>query len=185
MMTHTLPPTSTHATGGPSIIQPPFHYHIYQTEHFQVLSGTANVYFGLSPKPFAVLSSKEGGRSTATLVPNRYHRFENASQTEELSINIQLDPEDYENEERFFRNFFGYLDDCKRCKMEPSIFQLFVFLCSADTPLAIPMPFEWLEGVGLWVSWILMLVVAFVGRELLGYRESYPEYYEGKGGKGR
>jgi mannose-6-phosphate isomerase-like protein (cupin superfamily) len=174
MMTHTIPPT--HPKEGPSIIQPPFHYHIYQTEHFQVIQGTANMYFGLSPKPSAVLSST-GGRSSASLGPNRYHRFENASSTETLKINIQLDPEDYENECRFFRNFFGYLDDCKRSKTEPSPFQLFVFLQSADTPLAIPMPFG-LEGLGVWVSWVLMVAVAFVGKQLLGYKESYPEYYD-------
>jgi len=91
-------------------------------------------------------------------------------------MNIQLDPEDYENESRFFRNFFGYLDDCKQSKTAPSIFQLFVFLHSADTPLAVPMPFG-LEGVGIWVSWVLMIVVAFIGREILGYQSSYSEYY--------
>jgi mannose-6-phosphate isomerase-like protein (cupin superfamily) len=173
MMTHTIPPT--HPQSGPSIIQPPFHYHIYQTEHFQVLSGTANMYFGLNPKPSAILSS--GKRSTASLGPQRYHRFENASSSEVLKINISLEPEEYENESRFFRNFFGYLDDCKKCGMEPSIFQLFVFLESADTPLAVPMPVEWLEGVGVWVSWVLMVFVAWIGKYLLGYRDTYAEYY--------
>lgn len=92
-------------------------------------------------------------------------------------MDIQLDPEDYENEQRFFRNFFGYLDDCKRTRTSPSVFQLFVFLHSADTPLAMPMPFG-LEGVGVWLSWILMVVVAYLGRYVLGYQQSYAEYYE-------
>lgn len=139
------------------------------------------MYFGLDSKPSAMLSSSSD-RSTATLGPNRYHRFENASSTEDLRIDIQLDPEDYDNEERFFRNFFGYLDDCKRSKVEPSVFQLFVFLHSADTPLAVPMPFG-LEGVGIWVSWVLMVVVAFVGRWLLGYEACYEEYYAGEEGR--
>lgn len=174
IMTHTIPPTQLRQE--PSIIQPPFHYHMHQTEHFQVVEGTANMYFGLDSKPSAVLSSK-GGRSTATLGPNRYHRFENASSTEDLKINIQLDPENYENECRFFRNFFGYLDDCKKTKSEPSIFQLMVFLHSADTPLAIPMPLASMEPIGIWVSWVLMIVLAFVGRYLMGYQSCYPEYY--------
>ncbi|EME86531.1 uncharacterized protein MYCFIDRAFT_210523 [Pseudocercospora fijiensis CIRAD86] len=125
MMTHTIPPTDPKE--GPSIIQPPFHYHIYQvnhnipllltykpltpyvsqTEHFQVISGTAHLFFGLDTKPTLILSSNPGSKTSATLGPKRYHRFENASKTDPLAINIQLDPEDYENEQRFFRNFFG------------------------------------------------------------------------------
>ncbi|KJX96013.1 hypothetical protein TI39_contig847g00005 [Zymoseptoria brevis] len=176
MMTHTIPPK--HPLEDASIIQPPFHFHIYQTERFQVVEGTANMYFGLDSKPSAVLSSKSG-KNSATLGPKRYHRFENASSTKDLKINIQLDPEDYENEQRFFRNFFGYLDDCKQAKSAPSIFQLFVFLHSADTPLAVPMPFD-LETLGAYVSWVLMIAVAFVGRELLGYQDNYPEYHDEK-----
>lgn len=141
------------------------------------------MYFGLDSRPSLILSAAEqGGRSSATLGPNRYHRFENASGTEDLKIDIQLDPEDYENERRFFGNFFGYLDDCKRSKVAPSVFQLFVFLQSADTPLAVPMPFKALEGVGIWISWVLMIVVAGWGKYGLGYRESYEEYYQ-EGGK--
>ncbi|KXT04773.1 hypothetical protein AC578_9738 [Pseudocercospora eumusae] len=114
MMTHTIPPTDPKE--GPSIIQPPFHYHIYQTEHFHVLSGTAHLFFGLdNKKPTLILSSSsshpethhQSSSSSATLGPKRYHRFENASKTHPLKINIQLDPENYENEQRFFRNFFG------------------------------------------------------------------------------
>lgn len=134
------------------------------------------MFFGLDTKPTMTLSSKSG-KSSAVLGPCRYHRFENASSTEDLKINIQLDPEDYENEQRFFRNFFGYLDDCKQRKMSPSIFQLFVFLHSADTPLAIPMPFG-METLGIYVSRILLIAVAYVGLYVLGYQQSYPEYYD-------
>lgn len=179
MMTHTIPPT--HPKDGPSIIQPPFHYHIYQTEKFHVAQGTAHMFFGLDKKPTVTLSAK-GGRNSAVLGPCRYHRFENASATEDLKIDIQLDPEDYENEQRFFRNFFGYLDDCKRNKTSPSIFQLFVFLHSADTPLAVPMPFG-METLGVYVSRILLIIVAYVGLYLLGYQQSYSEYYSGSKSK--
>lgn len=90
-------------------------------------------------------------------------------------LNIHLTPEDYENEQRFFRNFFGYLDDCKQAKLEPSLFQLLVFLESADTPLAIPAPTEFLGKV---LSRVFMFVVAGVGKWVLGYKDCYPEYYE-------
>lgn len=90
-------------------------------------------------------------------------------------MDIHLTPEDYENEQRFFRNFFGYLDDCKKSKTEPSLFQLLVFLHSADTPLALPLPTEWLGRI---VSRIFLIVVASWGRFMLGYKDNYPEYYE-------
>lgn len=90
-------------------------------------------------------------------------------------VDIHLTPESYENEQRFFRNFFGYLDDCKKAKMEPSLFQLLVFLHSADTPLALPLPNEWLGTI---VSRIFLILVAYFGRYVLGYQDSYPEYYE-------
>jgi mannose-6-phosphate isomerase-like protein (cupin superfamily) len=183
LMTHTIPPT--HPVTGPSIVQPPFHLHIHQTEHFHVAKGRAHLYFGLARAPAKTLDASSGGStsstSTATLGPRRYHRFENASATEDLVIDIQLDPEDVENEMRFFRNFFGYLDDCKRAGQAPSVFQLFVFLHSADTPLAVPLPgFPGAEMLGVYLSWVLMVAVAWVGRYVLGYRESYPEYYDGK-----
>lgn len=174
IMTHTIPPTDP--KDGPSIIQPPFHLHIHQTEKFQVIQGTAHMFFGLDKKPIMTLSAKDG-KSSAVLGPCRYHRFENASSTEDLKINIQLDPEDYENEQRFFRNFFGYLDDCKQNKTSPSIFQLFVFLHSADTPLAVPMLFG-METLGVYVSRVLLIVVAYVGLYIMGYKQSYPEYYD-------
>lgn len=177
MMTHTIPPTDPKE--GPSIIQPPFHYHIYQTETFHVQKGTAHLFFGLDSSPSAILTPT--GKTQAILGPKRYHRFENASKTEDLVIDIQLEPEDYENENKFFRNFFGYLNDCKRAKQSPSIFQLFVFLHSADTPLAIPVPA--FEIVGIYISWLLLIVVAYVGKFVLGYKDSYPEYYEKKKGR--
>lgn len=52
-----------------------------------------------------------------------------------------------------------------------------VFLHEADTPLALPLPYE---GLGVWVSWLFLIVVAFVGRQVLGYRATYPEYYAEK-----
>lgn len=177
IMTHTLPPTTPN--NGVSIIEPPFHYHIYQSEHFNVRSGIGNFYQGLDKKPFAVLSSSSD-KKTASITAGRYHRFENASHEEDLVVDIQLDPEDYESEQRFFRNFFGYLDDCKKSKTTPSLFQLMVFLHSADTPLALPLLNE---KLGVYISWLFTMLVAYYGRYVLGYQPSYQEYYEEKKGK--
>lgn len=171
VMTHQIPPSG--GENGVSIITPPFHYHIYQDEYFNLQKGTATLFRGIDPKPFATLT--EDGQRTATIPAGRYHRFENASKVEDLLIDIHLTPESYENEQKFFRNFFGYLDDCKSSKTEPSFFQLMVFLHSADTPLALPLPSEWL---GRLASRVLLIVVAAWGRWILGYQQSYPEYYE-------
>jgi mannose-6-phosphate isomerase-like protein (cupin superfamily) len=171
VMTHQLPPNND--SNGISIIQPPFHYHIHQAEYFNIRSGTGNFYRGLDPKPF-ILSDVPGASKQASIPAGQYHRFENASKTEDLVLDIHLTPESYEDEMKFFRNFFGYLDDCKKAKVEPSLFQLLVFLHSADTPLALPLPTEWL---GRWVSRVVLIVIAFWGR-LLGYKDSYSEYYE-------
>jgi len=175
-MTHTLPPTLK--GNEPTIIQPPFHYHIHQSERFYIQSGKGKFFKGLDPSGFYLSGDGQHPR-TAIIPAGRYHRFENASQSENLVVDIQLDPESYENEQRFFRNFFGYLDDCKNAGQAPSLFQLMVFLHSADTPLALPLPFEWL---GVLVSRIFLIVMAWVGRWILGYQTNYVEYYDaGKG----
>ncbi|KAK0118324.1 hypothetical protein ONS95_012617 [Cadophora gregata] len=173
IMTHQLPPNASGKE--PSILQPPFHLHIYQIEYFNLRSGTGNFYLGLDPKPFVTVSEEPDAPKTVTIPAGRYHRFENASETEKLVLDIHLTPEAYENEQKFFRNFFGYLDDCKKSKTAPSLFQLLVFLHSADTPLAIPLPNE---RLGVIVSRIFLIVVAFWGKFMLGYKDSYPEYYE-------
>ena len=173
IMTHRIPPTTKE--DGVSIIEPPFHYHIYQDEFFHVQSGKGHFYRGVDPEPFAILSDEPGGKKTATVQAGRFHRFENASDTNDLVVDIHLTPESYEDEQRFFRNFFGYLDDCKRARTAPSFFQLMVFLHDADTPLAVKLPSEWLGKVA---SRLLLWAAAYWGRFVLGYERSYPEYYE-------
>ncbi|KAH7354902.1 hypothetical protein BKA65DRAFT_604976 [Rhexocercosporidium sp. MPI-PUGE-AT-0058] len=107
---------------------------------------------GLDPRPF-ILSSAEDATRTACIPAGQYHRFENASQDEDLVV------------DRLFRNFFGYLDDCKTANTEPSLFQLLVFLRRADTPLALHMPTEWFGRIvrraflvvlatGVWIIYI-------------------------------
>ncbi|TXC02880.1 hypothetical protein FocTR4_00015072 [Fusarium oxysporum f. sp. cubense] len=152
IMTHRIPPTDKE--NGVSIIAPPFHYHIYQDEFFRVQSGKGNFYRGLDPKPFAVLSDDPDGQVTASVKAGYFHRFENAAEDRDLVVDIHLTPESYENEQQFFRNFFG-----------------------ADTPLVIPIPWEFLGRV---VSRILLTTAAYWGRFVLGYKQTYPEYYDAK-----
>lgn len=92
-------------------------------------------------------------------------------------------PEDDGVSERFFRNLYSYLEDCGNQGVEPSPPQLLLFLHSAEVSLAFSWGPDWLmRGV----SWGLGLVVGkWVGQYVLGYKESYPEYYDPEGKKER
>ncbi|KAH6874683.1 hypothetical protein B0T10DRAFT_532824 [Thelonectria olida] len=159
----------------PSIVTPPFHIHIHQTEHFRIVSGTCHLFKDTADKPWKTLSAKDpDAPKTASIPPKTYHTINNASETEPLVIDVSLTPEDVEAEERFFRNFFGYLDDCRKAGQQPSLFQMFVFLRSSDTPLALPIAPTWL---GLAASQTFMHAMGFFGTWVLGYKTSYEEYY--------
>lgn len=172
-MTHRLPPAT--AEGVASIVTPPLHYHIYQEEKFCVRSGVGRFYRGFGGEPFAVLSGGEGASSRATVPPGVFHKFENASETDDLVVDVHLTPEEYEREQRFFRNLFGYLDDCRASQTAPNPFQLLAMLHAADTPIAVPTPWDWLSRL---LSRLVTAGGALVGTWLLGFRDSYPEYYE-------
>lgn len=54
--------------------------------------------------------------------------------------------------------------------------QMLLFIHSADISLALPGP----AFVSQWVSWSLGVVVGRFGGWLLGYKDSYEEYYDPK-----
>ena len=167
LMTHTLPPSTTK-----TFFAPPLHHHMYQVEYFRIVSGKG--LFHLSGKQITVEKDK-----VITIPVGAYHRFENGSTTEPLVVDITLTPPERAKEERFFRNFFGYLEDCRKAKMEPSLFQLLRFLHAVDGPLALPVPAPvWVRH---WIDWAFMMVGGvMIGEWLLGYQESYKEYYKGE-----
>jgi hypothetical protein len=72
----------------------------------------------------------------------------------------------------------------KACRHNPSPFQIFRFLHSANAPLAIGVPGPaWLAR---WVSWAVMIGMGVVvGEWVLGYKGSYEEYYIGEERKGK
>ncbi|TPX07943.1 uncharacterized protein E0L32_010398 [Thyridium curvatum] len=161
-----------------SIMVPPFHYHIHQAEHFLITEGTCHLFKDTKDKPWMVISADEPGAQKTAVIPKQiYHTLNNASSTKPMVIDVSLTPEDYEGEQRFFRNFFGYLDDCRKAGQPPSKFQLLVFLKSSDTPVGINMSFKWLGRV---VSRVYLSTMAWWGYWILGYKETYPEYYAGK-----
>ncbi|EED13002.1 hypothetical protein TSTA_055080 [Talaromyces stipitatus ATCC 10500] len=160
----------------PSIMTPPFHWHINQTEHFSIVEGECHLFKENPEKPWMTISAKDpNAPKTASIPKTVFHTIHNASTTEPMVVDVNLTPEDAESEQKFFRNFFGYLDDCRKAGVPPSMFQLFVFLNEADTPVAVPLPSKFLSKVA---SRVMLSSVAWYGRWILGYKTSYPEYYD-------
>lgn len=164
-----------------SFFNPPQHLHLFQTEEFNVEKGTGIWYQPTATNPAHRRIVKKAGDPPIYLPKGTYHRFENASDTEPLVVKFRVDPpgEDGVKEEQFFRNFFGYLEDCRKHGSQPSIFQIELFLHTIDGPLAIPCPGP--DSVKWWVSRTTMLLLGVViGEWMLGYKRTYPEYYSGK-----
>lgn len=162
---------------------PPLHYHIDQAEAFRIVQGEGHIFRNSTDKPWVTLSANDPhGLKTAVIPKLDYHTIHNASTTEPMIMDVHLSPEDYVSEERFFRNFFGYLDDCKRAGQEPSLFQLMVFLKASDTPLGLGNSAGWLGH--LW-SRVFYETTSWWGYWVLGYQPSYQEYYTDNTSKGK
>ncbi|KAF7539873.1 hypothetical protein G7054_g1800 [Neopestalotiopsis clavispora] len=167
----------THFIGNPLVKAgksgPPLHIHLAQDEYFKVESGiltaSLNEKIHKLTKDDGVLCIKAGTR----------HRFwSDESSTESLVFHGWADPRDagLDNvlDENFLRNLQGYMADCHREGLEPSIFQLALFSYEAST-LGTP-PF-WLP---LWMLIAANHVTArWVAQKFLGcssYKPAYPEY---------
>lgn len=162
-----------------SLMNPPPHIHFFQTEQFWIEKGNGVWYLPTA----AAASQREQPRSagqTIDLPMGTYHYFRNLSDSEPLVVRFRIDPRmDCVAGEAFFRNFFGYLDDCRREGSQPSIFQLQLFLHTVQSGIAVPVPGP--DAVKWWVSRVFMLVLGVViGEWVLGYRRRYPEYYSGQ-----
>ena len=148
---------------------PPPHYHLLQDEHFTVVAGGGTWHLWDR--------SVHLSKGDVIVVPARaWHWFEGDPSVEEpleIAVSYQADYEAME--ERFFRNTFGYLADCRDQGIPPSVFQLMVFFMHNFMPPGIKTPGpEWLN---LLFNTFFMLVVGSIGQFLLGYHASYPEYY--------
>ena len=112
-----------------------------------------------------------------TILPGQHHTFVNPSETEPLVVSTGLDPVERERDEAFFRNLYSYLDDCRTAEREPHVAQLMLFLYFFDCYPALPGP----KVVARPLSQMLVFLVGIVvGKWLLGFRESYSEYYQRK-----
>lgn len=158
----------SHLKAGPTIHVPPYHWHRYQSETFLIHSGTMR----------ATLEGREQlvpAGASITIAPGLYHTFRNASETDPLVVSTGLDPTERARDEAFFRNLYCYLDDCRKADTAPHVAQLALFLHFFDCYLALPGP----KSLAKPLSRVLVFVLGVVvGKWLLGFKESYPEYYK-------
>ncbi|CAD0094413.1 unnamed protein product [Aureobasidium mustum] len=155
--------------------------HWYQEEHFTVTQGT--FIFTLNGKEIKISATDPNPRVSIT--PGAPHTFvpdpaykgpcviEISAETSPLSS--ETTATDLGVSERFFRNLYSYLEDCSRQNVSPSPPQLLLFLDSAEVSLAWDVGPTWLMH---YLSYGLGVVVGrWIGGGLLGYKGSYPEYY--------
>lgn len=149
---------------------PPLHIHLQQTEYFEVQQGVLGV---VKNGQEYKLTADSG---TVSIPPGTRHRFwAHASGTKDLVFKCWVHPQDLDHsfDESFLRNFVGYIRDCQKAKIEPSIFQL-VLLGYNSATVSCP-PF-W---VPIWILTAIHYVLAYwIAAGLLGYEPSYPEYSE-------
>lgn len=88
MMTHTMPPITP---GSPPNLAPPMHFHMYQKEEFHVVSGRARFHL-------EGLTHERNEDGIFEIPVGAYHRFENASLTDDLVIQVRLDEQDWVQE---------------------------------------------------------------------------------------
>ncbi|KAI1613471.1 hypothetical protein EDD36DRAFT_266490 [Exophiala viscosa] len=146
---------------------------MYQTEDFLVTSGVAR--FQIDGK---VIMAEQGDK--VHIPVGAFHKYENASGVgDDLIISIRTDPADFAREESFFRNFSGYMEDCRKVNQQPSPFQLFRLVYEIQAPLVFPGMGKTSTLVSRQVCWLFMFVAGVViGEWLLGYKGTYPEYYQ-------
>jgi hypothetical protein len=86
----------------------PLQYHLYQTEHFHIVSGSVNIFKERVDKIWQTLSADGPNAPKTASIPMRVgHTIHNASTTEELVVDVKLTPENYEAEQQFFGTSLG------------------------------------------------------------------------------
>ncbi|KAH8924714.1 hypothetical protein BT69DRAFT_55366 [Atractiella rhizophila] len=145
---------------------PPYHLHKFQHETFRIVRGTA----GFKLNGQKMTKTEQDGEIVIPAMAR--HTFWNDSPEEDMVVDIWVDPEENGFDERFLRNLYSYFQDCEQSIVQPSLFQVLLFLHSADVLLADP---------PLWIAKGMNVVVGvLIGEWLLGYRRTYPEYYDAK-----
>ncbi|KAF2095762.1 hypothetical protein NA57DRAFT_59739 [Rhizodiscina lignyota] len=148
-------------------LAPPLHWHILQKETFHVLEGKAE--FTLDGRELTATAG-----DVVTIPARAFHTFRNASEEEGLVIEFSLAPSTRERDEAFFRNVQGYRDDCRKAGMQRRLPQVLLFNWRANVVLALPGPKLLAKVMGLLMNFVGGLLI---GKWILGYSDTYPEYY--------
>ncbi|KAK7954817.1 hypothetical protein PG988_015511 [Apiospora saccharicola] len=140
---------------------PPLHIHLEQTEFFEVEQGVLSVVRNGQEK---VVTKEEG----VVVIPSgTRHRFwAHPSNQGDLVFRVHADPHETQHgfDENYIRHYLGYLRDCEREKLAPSLCQLALFACWFTTVLTPPF---W---VPLWILKLVHHVLGYwIGKTLLGY----------------
>ncbi|KAH8811237.1 hypothetical protein F5884DRAFT_268214 [Xylogone sp. PMI_703] len=164
------PPHNIKTLNQTTLYHPPAHYHLLSDEYFTVTTGAGTWY--LWDKAVRLNKGEK-----ITIPARTWHRFEgDPSLDDPLTIEVRYDPSYAAMEERFFRNVISYLADCHKFGVSPNVFQMMVFFMHNMMPPGIRTPGpEWLN---LLLNTTFMFVIGGIGEFLLGYRASYPEYYD-------
>lgn len=152
-----------------TLYYPPPHYHLFADEYFLVTQGAGT--WHLWDRDVRLSAGDK------IKVPARsWHWFEgDPSPDSPLTTEIYFVKGDAVLEERFFRNVLGYLADCHREEVEPSICQLLLFFRAFEMVPGLRIA-RW-ETLNLVLNTAIMYVGSLIGT-LMGYRSSYNEYYQ-------
>ncbi|KAF9030095.1 hypothetical protein BDZ89DRAFT_985623 [Hymenopellis radicata] len=153
--------------GRKSTATPPYHWHLYQTETFDVKSGV--LCYDLD----GTLGKLTAGE-TVTIAPGRYHTFwSDPDSGVDLDVHISVRGGPNAGfDEVFVHNFYGYLSSCTMQGLAPNLFQMLAFMDHADVVLV---------DFPLWTGRLANLVIGrWIGRGIGGYDVEYKVFDEKK-----
>jgi mannose-6-phosphate isomerase-like protein (cupin superfamily) len=137
------------------ICSPPYHYHTFQYEDFEVLEGSMKIKLD---GEFITLHKGD----KVTVPPKAKHTYSKHG-TDDMMARVTLRPNPDGLGQRFFPNLFGSVRDSNG---NPSPFQIIYLFCNHGVRLAdVPVP---LHEVMCWTTNILA--------PMMGYKLEYQEY---------
>ncbi|EGY14670.1 uncharacterized protein VDAG_05834 [Verticillium dahliae VdLs.17] len=146
------------------------HIHRLQDEHFKVEQGV----LGAVKNGVEYAVTKDDG--VFHIPAGTRHRFwSHKSATETLVFSVWLDPckdTDHILDVNFLRNLSGYVDDCLKAGLKPSVLQIILFTEHASSLLCPP----FLNWMPVWLLIWVHCGLALFAETVLGYEKSYPEY---------